>query len=212
MQTDDTKPRTRDRVRTREHILEAARQEFAAKGFEGARTDDIARRANVSKRMPYHYFHNKDGLFQAVLERTYTEIREAEKALELSSRDPMEAMAELVVFSFDWFNDNPTFIPILNAENLLEAVHAESSEAVRRLNTPLVDAISELLKRGVASGQMRADVDPVELYISIAGISYFYFSNQRTLSAIFARKLGSKEELARRRAHVSDIILGYLRP
>ncbi|WDR02898.1 helix-turn-helix domain containing protein [Devosia algicola] len=94
MALDDPKPRTRDRTRTREQILEAARHEFAANGFEGATTDDIARRANVSKRMPYHYFNNKDGLFQAVLERTYAEIRDAEKALELTSRDPMEAMAE----------------------------------------------------------------------------------------------------------------------
>ncbi|WDR02899.1 hypothetical protein PSQ19_01335 [Devosia algicola] len=117
-----------------------------------------------------------------------------------------------MVFSFDWFVNNPAFIPILNAENLLNAVHAESSEAVRRLSTPLVDTISDLLKRGVASGQMRAGVDPVELYISIAGVCYFYFSNRRTLSAIFSRNLSAPDEIALRRAHVADVILGYLRP
>lgn len=209
---DAPKPRTRDRVRTRQQILDAATEEFATKGLEGARTNEIARRANVSKRMLYHYFLSKDGLFQAVLEQTYADIRGAEEELELTSLDPIEAMAELVAFSFDWFVDHPEFISILNEENLLGAVHAKSSESVQRLNMPLVDAISVLLERGEKSGQIRVGVDPVELYISIAGISYFYFSNQHTLSAIFARNLSSKVEIKRRRAHVVEVILGYLRP
>jgi AcrR family transcriptional regulator len=206
------KIRTRDRVRTRQQILDAATEEFAAKGFEGARTDEIAKRAKVAKRMLYHYFNSKDGLFQAVLEQTYANIRNAEENLKLSSLDPEKAMTELVVFSFDWFVNHPEFISILNEENLLGAVHAKSSIAVRQLNMPLVDTISTLLKRGEENGQFRPDVDPVELYISIAGVSYFYFSNQLTLSSIFARNLSSKTEIKRRRAHVADLILGFLRP
>ena len=68
---------TRDPERTRASILSAATQEFAAKGLEGARTDDIARRSGANKRMIYHYFGSKDGLFQAVLEDTYARIRAA---------------------------------------------------------------------------------------------------------------------------------------
>lgn len=206
------KPRTRDKVRTRQQILDAATLEFAAKGLEGARTDEIARRANVSKRMLYHYFFSKDGLFQAVLEQTYAQIRSAEEALDLTSQDPIDAMEELVRFSFDWFVLHPEFVPILNEENLLGARHAKASDAVQELNMPLVDTITNLLERGSESGQFRADVDPVELYISIAGISYFFFSNQPTLSAIFARNLSSKKEIALRRTHVVEVILGYLRP
>lgn len=208
----DTKPRTRNKDRTRKTILDAATAEFAAKGLEGARTDEIARAANVSKRMVFHYFQSKDGLFQAVLEKTYSDIRGAEENLQLMSRDPIEAMAELVGFSFDWFVEHPEFIPILNEENLQGAVHARSSQSFQRLNMPLVDMISGLLQRGEKTGQFRAGVDPVELYISIAGISYFFFSNRHTLSAIFNRDLAAKSEIDKRRAHVVEVILGYLRP
>ncbi|MEQ9815261.1 MAG: TetR/AcrR family transcriptional regulator [Azospirillaceae bacterium] len=204
--------RTRNRERTRQQILDAATVEFAAKGLEGARTDEIARRAGANKRMIYHYFTSKDGLFQAVLEETYANIRGAENALRLASRDPVEAMSQLVAFSFDWFVDHPEFISLLNEENLHRAEHVRSSTQVQALNMPLVDTISSLLTRGAASGQFRADVDPVELYISIAGVSYFYFSNRLTLSAIFGRDLTSPEETTRRREHVVDVILGYLRP
>lgn len=53
--------------------MSAARREFAAKGIAGARVDAIAKRAGVNKRMLYHYFGSKDGLFQAVLMRTLAE-------------------------------------------------------------------------------------------------------------------------------------------
>src|SRR5258705_12507155 len=61
--------RARDPERTRGRILAAALQEFAAKGFAGARVARIARRARVNKRMLYHYFGNKDGLFREILGR-----------------------------------------------------------------------------------------------------------------------------------------------
>src|ERR1700675_1754234 len=61
--------RVRDPERTRGRILAAALQEFAAKGFAGARVARIARRARVNKRMLYHYFGNKDGLFREILGR-----------------------------------------------------------------------------------------------------------------------------------------------
>lgn len=203
-------PRTRNPERTRRQILEAATAEFTSKGVEGARTDEIARAAGVSKRMLYHYFNSKDGLFQAVLEKIYLDIRTAEENLELVNRDPIEAMVELCVFSFDWFLNHPEFIAILNEENLHDGVHAKASNSVMTLNMPLVNIISKVLTRGEEAGYFRSDVDPVELYISIAGISYFYFSNLHTLSEIFGRDLSSRPEVQKRRQHVVDVILGYL--
>jgi AcrR family transcriptional regulator len=64
---------------TKEQILQAAIGEFAANGLGGARVDTIAERAKANKRMIYHYFENKEGLFQAVLERAYEEIRSREQ-------------------------------------------------------------------------------------------------------------------------------------
>lgn len=208
----ETPKATRDPERTKARILEAAAQEFSAKGLIGARTDQIARLAQANKRMIYHYFGSKEGLFQAVLERTYADIRGSEAELELTSRDPVEAMAQLVAFSFDWFVRHPEFIKLLNEENLYKGEHVRSSSIARSLNMPLVEEISVLLKRGEATGQFRQGVDPVQLYISIAGISYFYFSNRHTLSAIFNQQLEAPGALRRRRAHVIDVILGFLRP
>src|SRR5947207_3655114 len=67
------RPATRDPARTRERILAAAFQEFAAQGFAGARVDRIADRAGINKRMLYHYFGDKEGLFREVLRRKIAE-------------------------------------------------------------------------------------------------------------------------------------------
>ncbi|RAI25742.1 TetR/AcrR family transcriptional regulator, partial [Rhodoplanes serenus] len=74
---------SRDPVRTRAAILDAATHEFRSKGLTGARVDTIAKRSGVNKRMIYHYFGGKDGLYVAVLEQTYAAIRTAEKELHL---------------------------------------------------------------------------------------------------------------------------------
>src|SRR4051812_3839303 len=61
----------RDPDRTREAILRAAQDEFAAKGLFGGRVNMIAREAGANKRMIYHYFGSKEGLYLAALERVY---------------------------------------------------------------------------------------------------------------------------------------------
>lgn len=53
-------------------------------------------------------------------------------------------------------------------------------------------------------------MDPVQLYISIAALGYFYLSNNATLSRIFGRNLKSRPALAERLDYVTDIIVGYL--
>ena len=97
---------TRDPERTRGAILAAATQEFTANGLTGARVDAIAQRARVNKRMIYHYFGDKDGLYLAVLEATYGSIRAAELELHLTDRDPVDGMRELVQFT--WRYSSPT--------------------------------------------------------------------------------------------------------
>ena len=59
----------------RRNIIEVATQEFAEKGFSGARVDEIAARTKTSKRMIYYYFGGKEQLYIAVIEEAYRKIR-----------------------------------------------------------------------------------------------------------------------------------------
>ncbi len=196
----------------RDAILGAARHEFAAKGLTGARVDRIAERAGVNKQLLYYYFGNKDALYRAALESVYAEIRALEHSLNLDDQAPEQAMAALVGFSLDYLARHPDFIGLLNHENARGAEHVRSSQAIRETNSPLVELIRKTLGRGVRAKVFRRGIDPVELYISVAGMSYFYFSNRLTLSSIFARDLSLPTMVASYRRHVVALVLAGLRP
>jgi AcrR family transcriptional regulator len=209
----DAKPEgkaTRDPEQTRQRILDAAKAEFSRVGLGGARVDRIALEAGANKRMLYYYFGNKEDLFLAVLEYAYEHIRSAEKGLHLDEVDPTEAIRRLVTFTWNYYLEYPEFLNLLNSENLHQARHLKNSARVRTMHSPFISMIGEILKRGAAAGVFRDDVDPMQLYISIAGLSYFYLGNNYTLSAIFGRDLKAPKAKAERIAHMNEMVLGFL--
>jgi len=203
-------PRSRDADRSQLAILASARDEFSARGLAGARMDSIAERAGLNKRLIYYYFGSKDDLFLAVLERVYADIREAEQRLHLDEIDPVEAIRQLVSFTWHYYLEHPEFITLLNSENLHCAAHLKRSERIQEMNSPLVQLLDTVLERGRRDKLFRAGVDPVQLYISIASLCYFYLSNNHTLSAIFGRDLRAPKAMAQRLSHMTDLVLGYV--
>jgi AcrR family transcriptional regulator len=204
-------PASRDPERTQAQILAAATAEFTANGLSGARVDQIARRARVNKRMIYHYFGDKEGLYLAALEAAYSGIRTAERGLALADKDPAEGMRELVLFTWQYFIDHPEFLSLLGTENLHRAAYLKKSRKIRDLHSPLIGMIADLLERGAKRGVFRSGVDPVDLYISIAGLGWFYMSNRFTLSTIFGRDLTVAARLKTRGETMVEVVLAYLR-
>ena len=205
-------PRRRNPEATRKKLLAAARREFAAGGLAGARVDEIAARAGVNKQLVYHYFGDKDALYLAVLEWVYEEIREQERKFKLEGLPPERAIRKLIEGSFDHLAAHPDFITLLNDENRGGAKHVRGSRRLEAMHSPLVSLVSSILQEGVRSGVFRRGVDPVQLYISIAGLSYFFFSNAATLSAIFGKDLRLPAARRARRKHVVDLVMQSLRP
>ncbi|MES2531282.1 MAG: TetR family transcriptional regulator [Pseudomonadota bacterium] len=210
MDTSPPTPRLRDADKSQLAILTAALDEFAQHGFSGARVDRIAEQAAVNKKLIYYYFGNKDDLFLAVLERAYADIRAAEQALHLDAMDPVEAIRQLVSFTWRYYIDHPEFISLLNSENLHQAAHLKQSERIQQMNSPLVQLLADVLDRGRRQDLFRDGIDPIQLYISIASICYFYLSNNHTLSAIFGRDLRTPKALAQRLSHMTELVLGYV--
>lgn len=197
---------------TRRRILQAATTEFSAKGLAGARVDEIARRAGVSKRMLYHYFGNKEALWLAVLEQAYLHIRSEERGLDVGRLSPVEGMRRLIAFTIAYDSAHPEFISLLLSENLQRARYLRRSRKVRELHTSLLDVIEDILQRGRKTGVFRSGVDAAELYITIAALGFFYFSNVHTLTAIFGRDFNSEAARRQHLRHTVNVILGYLRP
>jgi TetR/AcrR family transcriptional regulator len=159
--------------------------EFAAKGYDGARVDSIAHRCRLSKNLLYHYFKSKEGLFIAVLENAYETFRSRQSDFAIRDSNPIDAMRQLIAYTFDALLENQDFIALLNTANLHKGRHLRRSPVIRSLYDPLVDTVREILRRGAAVGVFRPNIDPVNLYLSLSSLSYNYISNQYTLKVAF---------------------------
>ena len=200
----------RNPARNQERILKAATGEFARFGLGGARVDRIAARAGANKRMLYYYYGNKEDLFLAVLEARYAHIRRAELGLHLLDLDPVQGMRRMVEFTWSYYLKHPEFLTLLNSENLHRARHLKRSRDIAAMHSPLIALLRDLLVRGERAGKFKQGVDPVQLYISIAALGYFYLSNRHTLSTIFERDLLAPKSKAERLKHMTELVLGYL--
>ena len=130
----------------------------------------------------------------------------------LAGLPPEKAIQKLIEASFDHLAAHPDFIVLLNDENRGGASHVAGSRKLTAMHSPLVDMVSKILGEGVKAGTFRKGINPVQLYISIAGLGYFFFSNTPTLSAIFGKDLTSKASKTARRKHVVDLVMHALRP
>jgi TetR/AcrR family transcriptional regulator len=153
----------RNPERTRERILAAALKEFAAHGFAGARVDAIARRADINKRMLYHYFGDKEDLFKAVLRR---KISERDAWAEASSGEPTETLPF-------WF---------AAACKDMDWVRMLEWEALQGTGKKLIDKKERMaaLARGLqrvrqrqARGQISAEFDPRHVMLAMRSLTMF---------------------------------------
>jgi AcrR family transcriptional regulator len=202
------KPKAPEANRAR--IFSAAVAEFAARGYDGASMDAIAARTNTTRALINYYFGSKERLYLTVLERVYTEIREAEAFLELEALPPVEAMRRIVEFTYNYYVEHEYFVRIVVAENQAKGRHLKRSAAMRVLNRPIVERLSEVIARGQAQGVFRKDVETIDVHMAIAALGMFNVTNQYTFGTIFQRAMGAKGDVAARRRMVVDVVLGWL--
>ncbi len=205
-------PGQRDPELTRRAILDAATAEFVENGFAGASVNEIAARANVNKRMLYHYFGKKDELYLTILERVYAALRVAQGGLKLADVAPTLAIEELIRFTWKYYMEHPELLSLMATENMLGAKNASRSDRFREANAPLTDLLRDVVDRGKSDGVFRQDVEPLDLYLTIAALGTFFVSASKTLSPLAGRDLTTPEAHDARLKHTIDVVLGYLRP
>lgn len=201
---------TRDSARTRRAILEAATDEFADFGYSGARVERIVARASTNMRLVYHHFGSKEELYSAVIEHAYEQIREKESWLHLDEGDPLEAMRRLVAFTIEHFRTNPAFLKLTTYENMQNGQVVTKSKRINALSAPLIAKIGSIVGNGFATGSIKRDIDPLQLYISIVSLACHHINNVHTLSATFGTNIADPEWLAARHEHVVDMVMAYL--
>ena len=211
--SDSVKTDTRrkyDPEETKRNILDVATAEFSAMGLAGARVDAIAERTHTTKRMLYYYFGSKEGLYEAVLDKVYGDIRALEQDLHVGELQPVEGMRRLVEFTFDYHDRHRDFVRLVSIENIHGAKYVEQMKTFRSRNASVIVTIEDLLARGVASGQFRDDIDPIDLHLMISSLCFHRVANRSTFGAAFGRDPSHPRLRAKHREMIVDAILRYV--
>lgn len=185
-------------------------REFSEKSLEGARVEQIAKKAEVNMRMIYHYYESKEKLYIAVLERAYTDVRQAEMSLNIENLRPEMAFRTLIRFTFDHFQRNTDLVRLVMGENLLHARYLRKSQLVPKMTERLSELVATTLKRGQENGQFREDIDAQQFWFTMFSLCWVPVSNQHTMSWTLQTDLQDSSWKERTKLHIEDVLLNYL--
>ena len=195
---------------TQQKILAAAETEFTEVGLYGARVDAIAERAGINKRMIYAYFGNKEQLYITVLSRVYSRMADAEKEWLDAALPPEEMLSRVIGRYFDFLASDTGFVRMLMWENLNNADYIRSSEA-GMLKSRALKTLADTITRGIQEGVFREDIDTDDAVLSINMCCFSYFSNIHTMSHLMQKDLLSETEISSYAAHITGMVLRYLK-
>jgi AcrR family transcriptional regulator len=153
--TEPNRPQSRNPEETRARILAAALVEFSAKGIAGARVDRIAEAARTNKRMLYHYFGSKEGLYRAVLHQRLTE-RPPVGDIETDEADRLGLL-------FERLTDSRDYLRLLMWEALERGADSVEAEEERRASLARVLGRVRVAQE---EGRVTSDLDPALLVLA----------------------------------------------
>src|ERR1700761_200295 len=161
-QPKDRKPRT-DALRNRERILEVAKRAFSQSGAS-ASLDEIAKVAGVGPGTLYRHFPTREALLEAVYRTEVEKLAAAERKF-AETMPPVEALRAWMLLFVDYIAAKKIIAPALNA---LLGGH---SKVVEASYSQIWDAIRALVKRAIKSGDIRKDLDPIDLLRALIGVA-----------------------------------------
>jgi AcrR family transcriptional regulator len=156
------KPRT-DAQRNRERILEVAKQAFTRSGAN-ASLDDIAKEAGVGAGTLYRHFPTRDELIEAVYRTEVEKLAAAERKF-TEAMSPIEALRAWMLLFVDYIATKQI---IAHALNTLVGCPSKLYEGSR---SQIEVAINALVNRAIKSGDIRSDLDPLDLLRALVGVS-----------------------------------------
>jgi TetR/AcrR family transcriptional regulator len=189
-----------DNLPSKDKILLAAQKEFAARGFDGARMEAIARAAGINKAMLFYYFSSKKKLYQTILKEVMGEFFAKISGLitkELTPEIFMEKFPELYIYMFA---SHPDFVRIVafdlihNPENICGIMAAIITEMTEFKPHPHFKLIRNWYEQGLVS-----EADPLHFMMNTIALSIFSFIGKPMVEAISGIKVVSDEDFYRKR-------------
>jgi len=196
----------------KEKIFFSALTLFAEFGLNGARMEQIAEKAGTTKRMVVYHFKSKEQLYVQVLEYVYTQIRTCERQLNLADLPPVEAMVQLVEWTFDFHAAHPDFIRIICMENMQRGRFVKESTFLREINHSALDLLEDIISRGQAKQLFNAAITAKDVHRLIGSFSFYHVANSYTFSNLFEEGADPADNDEHYREMAVRVVLCYVGP
>ncbi|WP_218242794.1 TetR family transcriptional regulator [Comamonas fluminis] len=164
----------------RRALLDAGKTEFANYGYDGARLERIAAKVGCAKRMLYYYFGNKKDVYLAVIEQSYSDIRESEEMLNLDAMAPLQALHALAQKSFEYHEQNLEFTRLVLQENFQGGEMLGQISKTDLLRKAALEPVERILERGAKQGVFRSGISAVDVHYLISALSSFRVDHAAT--------------------------------
>jgi AcrR family transcriptional regulator len=161
-ETKQRKPRT-DAQRNRERILEVAKEAFSRSGANTS-LDDIAKQAGVGAGTLYRHFPTREGLLEAVYRTEVKKLAAAELKFS-ETLAPIEALRAWMFLFVDYIATKQIIAPALNA------LVGDPKKVFEASYTQIWEAIRALVRRAIKTGDIRTDLDPIDLLRALIGVA-----------------------------------------
>lgn len=156
------KPRV-DALRNRERILEIAKDAFTRSGANIS-LDEVARQAKIGAGTLYRHFPTRDALLEAVYRTEVEKLAAAEREF-ARTMPPVEALRSWMLLFVDYIATKQIIAPALNT------IVGGPSKLFEATTSQITGAIQALVDRAIQNGDMRSDLDPLDLLRALVGVS-----------------------------------------
>jgi TetR/AcrR family transcriptional regulator len=190
-------------------ILEVARTEFAERGFAGARLQDIARSAGLSRQTLLYYFNSKEGLYTAVMEQAVADWAAETRAAISTGLRGFDQVASLIEAGFHFFETHQDVVRIVRREAIEGGGRLE--DAIAGFLAPMVDQAVRFLRREMRAGRLRRH-DPVEVMQLCYAAVFTYFSDARFRAKLLGDDPLEPTALRRHRRALIGVLRAALDP
>jgi TetR/AcrR family transcriptional regulator len=172
----------RDPQATKERLLGTAERLFMEKGYDLARVDEIAAQAQVNKRMIYVYFTDKEGLYMAILDASFSRMLACLEAVAQDHGDPRNDAERLIRAYFQFLAEHPYFVRMVVWESLRYG--RQAGRVLARTYRASLEKLYAVFQGGVDQGFFRSDLDVRKLAASVYGLCLSHFSQREFLNIL----------------------------
>jgi AcrR family transcriptional regulator len=193
-------------------IVDAAKEEFSAHGFDGTTVDAICRRAKVSKQLLYYYFGSKSDLYTIILKEAAQKTEAFIASNAYAALPPEDALRHFMQNMFREFVERPQIVRMTLDEAQHNFVHVGHASPLASVLRALIDdVLAPIVTRGIDDGVFRSDCDVDQLFWAIHSLVTTWFAHSPMISLVTRTRAGGEMDGAAWRASSIEFVLAAVR-